>query len=284
MDTVLTAQGKHREIPGRGSDLLVVRLFFVSEELKRGLGRASGALGWFYRRSLRRARVSVGERSLHRYQVAHGTEGKGARGQNRPLLQNKKQRVRKKLSAPVSQMDLNGGGMLEERCCIGCLAPMMGPACVWLGSGISKDFGDLCRPCEWNTGQKGQRFSYAGLPVTLRGWKHCPPAEIPAWLTAASADSQRTATEGRKILDVGSCPFGFCVDYQGQCWHPAFLLRAHQQLHFLLFADTTVIFTATGCSYTKRGLWVQVQKKKIAAAGVGELFEEGRCYFSCKCC
>lgn len=79
MDTVLTAQGKHREIPGRGSDLLVVRLFVVTDELKKGLGRASGALGWFYRRSLRRARVSVGEKVFA--EVPGGPWHRGERGE-----------------------------------------------------------------------------------------------------------------------------------------------------------------------------------------------------------
>ena len=131
MGAVLTAQGKHRVIPGSSSDLLVVRLFVVTEELKKGLGRANGALGWFYRRSLRRARVSVGERCLHRYQVAHGTEGEGARGQNQPLLQNKKHRVRKNAlctSLPNGFEQSRDAGEKVSHWL--SLTPMMVPACV----------------------------------------------------------------------------------------------------------------------------------------------------------
>lgn len=63
VDAVLTAQGKHRLSSAR-SDFLVVRIFVVTEELKKGLGRARGALGWFSRGSLQSARASMGGRSL----------------------------------------------------------------------------------------------------------------------------------------------------------------------------------------------------------------------------
>lgn len=134
---------------------------------------------------------------------------------------------------------------------------MMMPACVWLGTGISRGSDHLCHPCEWRC---------RGC-LTLGCVWHCRERHTAACrnsslVIAVNADSERTTIEGSKILDVGSCPFGFCADYQGQRWHPAFLLRTHQQLHFLLFADATVIFTASCCSYTKRGLWVQVQRKK----------------------
>lgn len=38
MDTVLMAQGKNRALSASSSDLLLVRLFVVTEELKKGLG------------------------------------------------------------------------------------------------------------------------------------------------------------------------------------------------------------------------------------------------------
>lgn len=85
-------------------------------------------------------RASVEDRCLHRYQVALGTEGEGARGQNRPLLQNEKQWVRKMLSAAVSQMDLNRAGMLEKVLRWLSLTPMTDTSRHRLGSGISKDW------------------------------------------------------------------------------------------------------------------------------------------------
>lgn len=105
MEPVLTAKGKHRVGSASSSNLLVVRLF-ITEDLK-GLGRANGALGWFYSWSLWRARASVGERCLHRYQVAHGTERKGRRGLSQPVLQHKMEWVRKSLTAVISQRDLS---------------------------------------------------------------------------------------------------------------------------------------------------------------------------------
>lgn len=50
--------------------------------------------------------------------------------------------------------------------------------------------------------------------------------------TAMNTDSLRTASEGGKLLDVGSCPFGFSTDYQRQHWCSAFLLRTHQAATF----------------------------------------------------
>lgn len=106
------------------------------------------ALGWFYRWCLRGVRAGVEEGCLHRYQVARGTEGEGARGQNRPLLQNEKQWVRKMLSAAVSQMDSNRAGMLEKVLRWLSLTPMTDTSRHRLGSGISRDSGHLRRPCE----------------------------------------------------------------------------------------------------------------------------------------
>lgn len=150
---------------------------------------------------------------------------------------------------------------------------------AWLGVASPEALVICAVPVSEAPGTRG-RGSHPMLCVTLRD---ALDARGNPSLTY-SRDADRTATEGGKGWDVGSCPSGFCVDYQGQRWHPAFLLKSHQQPHFLLFADTTVIFTASCCSYTKRGLWVQVQRKKIATAGVDELLGERRCYFSCKCC
>lgn len=119
VDTALTAEGKGRAIVASSNDL---SLFVVTEELKKGLGWVNEILGSFCRWCLWSVKVSMGEKCLHRYQGAHGTEGKGARRQSWPLLQNKKPRFREMLSAPGSQMDLNRAGVLEKRCCIGCIS------------------------------------------------------------------------------------------------------------------------------------------------------------------
>lgn len=106
--------------------------------------------------------------------------------------------------------------MQKKRRFVGCVTHLWRFLIVYDFGGASPDTLVVCAVPGSEAEGKRQRLSGSRLCVTLWRWMRCTPAGIPAPLTAVRADSQRTATEGGKILDVGSCPFGFCAEYWGQ--------------------------------------------------------------------
>lgn len=215
MDALLTTQGRHRLRSARRSDLLVVRLFIATEELKKMDWEEQGGLWNGFPGGPCRVQGSAWEEGLCTGSRLPVTQ----RGKGWELSVGNLCRVKSRGLGKcwlLQSAEWIWAKMQKKRCFVGCVTHLWRFLLVYDFGGASPDMLVVCAVPGSEAEGKRQRLSGSRLCVTLWRWMRCTPAGIPAPLTAVRADSQRTATEGGKILDVGSCPFGFCAEYWGQ--------------------------------------------------------------------
>lgn len=80
MDALLTTQGRHRLRSARRSDLLVVRLFIATEELKKWTGKSKGGSGTVFQVVPAECKGQHGRKVFA--QVADCLWHRGERGEN----------------------------------------------------------------------------------------------------------------------------------------------------------------------------------------------------------
>lgn len=208
-DTVLTAQGKHRAISASSSDLLVVRLFVVTEELKKGLGWANEALGWFYRWRLQRARVSVGEGCLHRTRWPTAQRGKGREARIGHFCRIRTSGLEKRSLHQHPKWIWTEQGCWRKGVAL-VVSHTHDGACLCLTQERHLHSGDLCRPRAKHRGE--------GAEVILL-WVACDTVET----DALHACRNSSLTYSRERWQSESCYWGW---QNFTCWQlPIWFLR-----------------------------------------------------------